>query len=99
MENAGALEHGFRAGGWPRGLAEVIAVQENRRKNGGYVSAFEIARFYADRGDKEKAFEWLDTAYRDHDSLLIGLTIYPQFNSIRSDPRFAELVAKVGLPK
>jgi len=98
-ENAAALEHGFRAGGWPQGLTEVIAVHENRRKNGGYVSAFEIARFYADRGDKEKAFEWLDTAYREHDSLLIGLTIYPQFNSIRSDPRFNELVAKVGLPK
>ena len=99
VENAAALQHGFRAGGWPQGLSEVIAVYENRRKNGGYVSAFEIARLYADRGDKEKAFEWLDTAYREHDSLLIGLTLYPQFNSVRSDPRFAELLAKIGLPK
>jgi TolB-like protein/Tfp pilus assembly protein PilF len=98
-ENAAALEHGFRAGGWPQGLTEVIAVHENRRKNGGYASPFEIARFYADAGDKEKAFHWLDAAYREHDSLLIGLKIYPQFNSIRSDPRFAALAAKIGLPK
>ena len=99
MENASALEHGFRAGGWPQGLTEVITVHENRRKNGGYASGFEIGRFYADRGDKEKAFEWLDTAYREHDSLLIGLNVYPQFDSIRSDQRFAELVRKVGLPR
>jgi TolB-like protein/Tfp pilus assembly protein PilF len=99
MENASALEHGFRAGGWRQGLAEVIAVHENRRKNGGYASGFEIGRFYADRGDKENAFEWLDTAYREHDSLLIGLSINPQFDSIRADPRFAELVRRVGLPQ
>ncbi len=99
MENAAALEHGFRAGGWPQGLTEVIAVHENRRKNGGYASPFEIARFYADRRDKEKAFEWLDIAYRERDSLLIGLNIYPQFSSVRSDPRFAVLETKIGLPK
>ncbi len=99
IESAAALNHGFHAGGWSQALTEVIAVHENRRKNGGDVSAFEIARFYADRGDKEKAFEWLDVAYREHDSLLIGLNIQPQFNSIRSDPRFAALATKIGLPK
>lgn len=98
IENAAALEHGFQAGGWSHALTEVIAVYENRRKNG-YASPFEIARFYADGDDKEKALEWLDTAYREHDSLLISVRINPQFDSIRSDPRFAELVNKIGLPK
>jgi TolB-like protein len=98
IENAAALEHGFHNGGWPQALTEVIAVYENRRKTS-YASPFEIARLYADRGDKEKAFDWLDTALREHDSLLIGIRPDPQFNSIRSDPRFDELTSKIGLPK
>jgi hypothetical protein len=57
-----------------------------------------IASFYADQGDKEHAFQWLDTAYREHDWLLIGLNTFFQFDPIRSDPRFADLVRKVGLP-
>jgi len=98
-ENGNALDHGFHAGGWRQALAEVIAAQQNRRNHGGYASPFEIARFYADRGEREKAFEWLDIAYREHDCLLIGLNMSFQFDSIRSDPRFAELVHKVGLPQ
>jgi hypothetical protein len=50
-------------------------------------------------GDKEQAFQWLDTAYKEHDWLLIGLNTQFQLDSLRSDPRFAELVSKVGLPK
>jgi hypothetical protein len=34
-----------------------------------------IARLYADLGDKEQAFQWLDTAYREHDWLLIALNV------------------------
>ena len=34
-----------------------------QRQNGHYVSAWKIARFYADLGDKEQAFHWLDIAY------------------------------------
>jgi len=98
MENAAALERGFHAGGWPRGLTDVIAVYENRRKSG-YASPFEIARFYADLGDKDKAFEWLNTAYREHDSLLLGLNTNSQFDSLHSDARYAELVRKIGLPR
>ncbi|HUA14481.1 MAG TPA: tetratricopeptide repeat protein [Verrucomicrobiae bacterium] len=97
-ENADALDRGFRSGGWPGAVTQLIAVFENRRKIG-YASPFIIARLYSDLGEKDKAFEWLDTAYREHDSLLIALTSWPQFDSLRSDPRFDELMRKVGLPK
>jgi hypothetical protein len=50
-------------------------------------------------GDKDQAFQWLNTAYQEHNSELIGLKTTPSFDLIRSDPRFAELVRKVGLPQ
>ena len=70
----------------------------NRRKTK-YSSPSEIARFYADLGDEDQAFHWLDTAYQEHDWLLMGLNTYFQLDPVRSDPRFDELVRKVGLPQ
>jgi len=93
-----ALDRGFRSGGWPGALTEGIKVRLSERKNG-YASPYMIARFYADLGDKEKALQWLDTGYREHDFLLDQLNTAFQVDSLRPDPRFADLVHKVGLPK
>ena len=92
-----ALDRGFRAAAWKGALTEAIRVVEAQRKTS-YASPYKIARLYADLGDKEKAFEWLDIAYREHDWLLMELNTGFQVDSLRSDPRFAELVRKVGLP-
>lgn len=92
-----ALERGFRSGGWKGALSEAARIREDRRKTG-YSSPYQIARFHADLGDKEKAFEWLDIAYREHDWLLMDLNTAAQFDALRSDPRFEELVKKVGIP-
>ena len=98
IQLAEAMDRGYSSAGWKGALAGAVAVTEARRKNG-YASPFFIARWYADMGDKNKAFEWLDTAYREHDRLLIGLNVSPGFDKIRSDFRFAELAHRVGLPK
>jgi len=58
-----------------------------------------IAMLYADLGDKDQAFQWLNTAYQERDRLLLGLKTFFQLDPLRSDPRFAELVRKVGLPQ
>ena len=93
-----ALERGFRSGGWHGALTEALATVESRRKTK-YYSPLIIARFYADLGDKEHAFQWLDTAYREHDWLLIGLKTQFELDPLRTDPRFAELEKKIGLPE
>jgi len=93
-----ALEKGFRSAGWKGALCEVIRLREQQRKRA-YASPFLIARFYADLGDKEKALHWLAIAYREHDWLLLDLNTSYQFDSLRSDQRFQELVRKVGLPQ
>ena len=97
IELADAMGRGFRSAGWNGSLASAISVLEARRRRG-YVSPFTIARLYADMGEKDKAFDWLDTAWREHDRLLLGLNVSPGLDNVRSDPRFAELVRKVGLP-
>jgi len=97
-EFAAALEQGFRSAGWPGALTQAIDTLRTRRKTR-YYSPYMIARLYADLGDKEQAFQWLATAYREHDFLLINLRTQFQLDPLRSDPRFAELVRKVGLPQ
>ncbi len=97
-EFASSLEQGYRSSGWKGALAKAIEFRQAQRKNG-YYSALIIARFYADMGDNEQAFHWLDVAYREHDWTLIGLKTYFQFDTMRSDPRFVELLRKVGLPQ
>ncbi len=90
-----AVEHGFRSGGWKGALTKGIGIRLEQRKTG-YYSAYEIALLYADLGEKDEAFRWLNTAYQERDRI-IGLNTDFQFDSVRSDPRFAEVVRKVGL--
>ena len=65
-----------------------------------YVSAYEIAKIYAGLGEKDLAFHWLDKALIEHSSNLVFLTrpTLVEMDNLRSDPRYAELVRRVGLP-
>jgi len=76
-----------------------LQCEGNSNQFAGYFSPEEIAQLYSDLGDKDQAFRWLDIAYQEHDWLLIGLKTFVPFDPLRSDPRYAELVRKVGLPK
>jgi len=68
-------------------------------RKAGHGSAYRLAALYADLGDKDQAFLWLDTAYQERDWQLMGLKTDFYLDPLRSDPRFAELVRKVGLPQ
>ncbi len=98
--DAAASETGFRAGGWPGALRKNIEVSLAQRKaKTGYVSPYAIAQLYADLGDKDHAFEWLNTAFQEHDISIISLRTDFLMDPLRSDPRYVELVRKVGLPR
>jgi len=97
-EFASALERGFRSAGWKGALTKGIEIRQAQRKTG-YSSAYGIAALYADLGDKDQAFAWLDTAYQEREALLISMKTDFLLDPLRSDPRFAELVRKVGLPQ
>jgi serine/threonine protein kinase/Tfp pilus assembly protein PilF len=95
---ASAMEQGFRSAGWRGALTKGIEVRLTQRKTG-YYSAFWIATLYADLGDNDQSFRWLNTAYRERDSQLVNLKTDFLVDPLHSDPRFAELVRKVGLPQ
>jgi tetratricopeptide (TPR) repeat protein len=60
--------------------------------------AYQIAEVYAFRGQSDEAFEWLDRAYAQRDSGLIGTKVEPLLKSLHNDPRFAALLMKLNLP-
>jgi hypothetical protein len=54
---------------------------------------------YARLGEKDQAFEWLEKAYAEHADGLVHLKEELAFDSLRSDPRYADLLRRVGLPQ
>jgi TolB-like protein/Tfp pilus assembly protein PilF len=75
-------------------LGELVA----RSNNGRVVSKYIIARVHAVLGDKDQAFARLDQAYEDRTFFLQFLKVDPELDSIRSDPRFQELVRRMNFP-
>ncbi len=62
------------------------------------TAAYQIAEVHAWRGERERAFEWLERAYAQHDAGLGDLLLDAMFRSLHSDPRWVALLRKVGLP-
>jgi DNA-binding winged helix-turn-helix (wHTH) protein/TolB-like protein len=64
-----------------------------------YVFPHLIAIVYAGLGDKEEALDWLWRAFEERDNALVALKVEPDFDSLRSEPRFSELLRRVGLER
>jgi len=73
-------------------LAELQELSKQR-----YVSPDLFALIYAALGDKDQAFAWLEKSVEQHDLTTAHLKVDQRFDPLRSDPRFAELVKRIGL--
>jgi serine/threonine protein kinase/tetratricopeptide (TPR) repeat protein len=97
---AAALDSGFRSGGWPSAAHKAIEVLLAQRKaKTNYTAPYQIAALYADIGDKDSAFEWLNTAFQERCVTVVTVRVDPAFDSLRADPRYTELVRKMGFPQ
>ena len=76
-----------------RVLEQLRAISKER-----YVPSHHFADVYIGLGDNDQAFAWLEKAYEERSSYLTYLKVDPAFDPLRSDPRFADLVRRVGLP-
>src|SRR3954471_5709922 len=89
---------------------EVAIAQEARRDRAAADAAladlmannvgldYQVAQVYAVRGDKEKALEWLQVAFDHHDTGMLALLVDPLYDTLREDPRYKALVAKMNFP-
>jgi len=72
-------------------LADLVA-------NGRDQLAYQIAEVYAVRGEKDKAFEWLQIAFDNHDTGTLSVLVDPLMRGLREDPRYKNFLVKLGLP-
>lgn len=81
-------------------LAEALQVLEDLQglAKQKYVSPYFVALIYTGLGDRDQAFVWLEKAYEERHPYLTLINVEPVFDSIRSDPRFANLLRRIGLP-
>ncbi len=74
-----------------------LLTELKQRRNTGYVPAAALVNAYLGLDENEEAFVWLEQAYKEQSNMLQFVKVHPFFDPIRSDPRFADLVRRVGL--
>ncbi|MGB6973197.1 MAG: tetratricopeptide repeat protein [Terracidiphilus sp.] len=92
----GVLVAAYAQAGRRTDALKVLA-ELNKLRKSGYAPAAAFVNAYLGLGDKEQAFQWLERAYKEQSNILKFLKVHPGFDPIRSDPRFADLVHRVGL--
>jgi TolB-like protein/Flp pilus assembly protein TadD len=73
-------------------LAEMTELSKHE-----HVAPYPMATLYASLGEKERAFEWLEKVYQERSYYVVFLNIDPVLDSLRSDPRFSDLLRRIGL--
>jgi tetratricopeptide (TPR) repeat protein len=81
-------------GYWRRTLENYRESAKSR-----YVPSVLVAEACVRVGDKDSAFEWLERGFEERDDLMIDLKVEPVFDGLRSDPRFQDLIRRVGIPQ
>jgi tetratricopeptide (TPR) repeat protein len=98
VELAAALEDGFEKAGHKgayRAVADLLA--ERYGKPGNVVSATTISTTYLDAGEYDSAIDWIEISYGEHEPSMPYLGL-PEFDPLRSYPRFQDLLRKMNLP-
>lgn len=95
----GALAHVYaRAGQREDSLKLLGELKRIEAEGRGYVPPQAVVHAYAGLGDKEQAFARLERAYREGANMIVFLNVDRFMDPLRSDPRFHDLVCRVGLP-
>jgi TolB-like protein/lipopolysaccharide biosynthesis regulator YciM len=90
-ESAAALKKAYALKGW-RGYCQKEVEMIERHLKTRYVQPYFVARVYARAGQKDKTIEWLEEG-SDH---LVSLKVDPMLDGLREDPRFQDLLRRVG---
>jgi tetratricopeptide (TPR) repeat protein len=97
QEMLDAFNQGYAEGGDRAALHRVGDVWASRPPTF-MGSTFSAATWYALAGDRERTLDWLERAYEVHDPNMPYIAVFPHFDLVRDDPRFEDLLRRVGLP-
>ncbi len=92
----GALGHAYAVAG-RRGEARRLLGDLTDLSKRRYVDPVPVATVHAGLGEKDQAFEWLEKGYEERSSQLTVIKVNPIYDSLRSDPRYEELLRRIGL--
>jgi TolB-like protein/Tfp pilus assembly protein PilF len=95
-QRAAGIRDSFERGGWEGYLRFAIKESEIEGDRRGFYVA---ARPYAELGEKDKAFAALNSAYQNRESEMLPIKVDPLLDPLRDDPRFQELLKKMGFPE
>jgi tetratricopeptide (TPR) repeat protein len=96
-EVADALTRGYAEGGYARAMLLGAGVLAARFKRS-HVPAIRIARLYAHAGDKDEVLRWLHKAYDEGETPLLHLGVAWDWDLLRTDPRFRDLLRSMKFP-
>ena len=98
VERADAFAAGYRKGKLKGACTALIEVLKNESQ-GEYVSPNTIATYYALMGDRDHAFEWLEKGYAERSGRMEYIKTDDFLEPLRSDPRYIDLIKRMGLPQ
>jgi TolB-like protein/Tfp pilus assembly protein PilF len=95
---ARAVAHEYAKRGFRGAMKRLVELQEEQSKRF-YLDPALIALNYAAMGEKDQAFAWLEKAAAEKSAFIGYLKVDPHYDSLRSDPRYAALLKRMGLPQ
>ncbi len=72
--------------------------QMKQRAKSEYIPPYQFVSVYAGLNERDSTFEWLEKGYVARDRIVLLMKVHPMFDELRSDPRFDDLMRRVGLP-
>lgn len=91
------MESELRRSG-PRAALKANADFLASRAQAGRGSPFGVAGAYADAGERDLAFQWLEKAFAERTPQLLHVVAFPDFDGLRDDPRYKDLIRRIGIP-
>ena len=97
-ELADSMHRGLERGGYNGAITALVAGMEAADARGNPPEPFFAGMMYGFLGQKDRAFYWLERGYEDRSPAYSSLNVDPCWDPLRDDPRFKDLVRRIGLP-